>query len=70
VVPGSPRDRLLVPAQSHETLMLLEWTPDGWHEIAKVKLPGTLASSLRPAAENRWQFILENGQGCELRINQ
>lgn len=70
VVPGSPRDRLLVPDQSRETMMLLEWTPDGWHDIATVKLPEALASSLRPVAENRWQFLIENGQGCELRIIQ
>ncbi len=68
VVSARPRDRLLVPNQSRQVLMLLEWTRDGWHEISRIALPGAVASSLRPVSDGAWQCWLENGGYYEVRI--
>jgi hypothetical protein len=61
VIPATPRDRLLVPNQARRALMLLEWTPDGWHEITRAQLPGQLRSSLIPVEDSRWRLRLEDG---------
>jgi len=67
VVPGSPRDRLLVPNQSHRRLMLLEWD-NKWHMMASIELPDTLISSLIAVKENHWQFKLKNGKSYTLQL--
>lgn len=67
VVPGSPRDRLLVPNQSHRRLMLLEWD-NKWHMVAGIELPDTLTSSLIATKTNHWQFKLGNGDAYTLEL--
>ena len=66
VVLSSPRDQILVPNQSRQVLMLLEWTPGGWKEINRMVLPGVLDSSLIPSREDRWIIRVENGQYYEI----
>lgn len=68
VISAAPRDRLLVPNQARRTLMILEWSPDGWHEMTRAELPGTLASSLIPVEDGRWRFRLENGKSYEIQM--
>lgn len=68
VIPTIPRDRLLVPNQARRTLMIVEWSNDGWHEITRADLPGTLASSLIPVGAGRWRFRLENGKSYEIQM--
>lgn len=68
VVSTTPRDRLLVPNQAHQALMLLEWTPDGWHEHTRVALPAALASSLIPLESGRWRVRLDTGNYYEIHL--
>jgi len=68
VVPAAPRDRLLVPDQSHQALILLEWTPAGWIKHARVSLPATLASSLSPVGRHVWRFDLHNGDSYTIAV--
>lgn len=70
VVAAVPRDRLLVPNQARRVIMLMEWSPDGWREMTRVQLPGTLGSSLVPMGEGRWRFRLENGRFYEIQIEK
>ena len=69
VVSADPRDQLMVPDQRRQTLMLLEWTPDGWNQIARTELPGQLNSSLKPTGEKKWRFQLKDGRHFEVRID-
>ncbi|HEY5634595.1 MAG TPA: VCBS repeat-containing protein [Burkholderiaceae bacterium] len=66
VVKRSPRDRLLMPDATMRALRLLEWTPGGVVEIARVALPSRPEGSLVPAGENRWRLRLEGGETIEL----
>jgi hypothetical protein len=68
VVPSRPRDRLLVPDQTHTTLMLLEWAADGWRVEAQVQLPRRLVSSLEPAGADAWRLRLEDDSVFEVVI--
>ena len=68
IVSASPRDQLLVPDQARRAIMLLEWTPDGWQEITRVELSGSLGSALMPLQADRWQFRLENGNCYEIQL--
>ena len=68
VVAGQQRDRLLVPDQLRSTLLLLEFSPEGWLETSRVSLPGTLGSALYPVAPDRWQFSLEDGRHFSVRL--
>lgn len=70
VIPAVPRDRVLVPNQTRRALVLLEWTPDGWYEMTRAELPGTLGSSLIPLTANRWRFRLENGKYNEIQLDE
>jgi VCBS repeat protein len=67
VVPAVPRDLLLVPDQSHQILILLEWTPRGLKEVSRVNLPSSLVSSLRQHKAHHWTFRLENGFYYEIQ---
>lgn len=69
VVSASPRDRLLVPDQSHRALLLLEWSPDQWRILARKKLPDNLASSLLPTGERRWIVRLTGGSFYEIVVS-
>lgn len=66
VVKRSPRDRLLVPDATMRALRLLEWTPDGVAEIARVALPSRPEGSLAPAGENRWRLRVGGGETLEV----
>ncbi|MBI9087337.1 MAG: VCBS repeat-containing protein [Desulfobacterales bacterium] len=68
VVSARPRDRLLVPNQARRAMMLLEWSPDGWQEIARVALPGNLGFSLVPLDAGRWRFRSESGKYFEIQL--
>ncbi len=70
VVPAAPRDRLLLPDQSRQVLMLLEWQSDGWCNITQVRLPVALASSLQPVGADRWQLRLEDGRAYDLWLRR
>lgn len=70
VVSAEPRDRILLPDESHQVLMLLEWADTEWREISRVDLPAALKTSLRPVGEDRWQFQLHNGNDYEIRVDQ
>jgi hypothetical protein len=61
---------MLVPNQTRQAMMLLEWSPDGWHEITRAQLPGPLASSLIPVKDSRWRFRLENGRSYEIQMDE
>ena len=61
VVIASPRDFLLVPDQSRQRLLLLEWKATGWHIHDHLDLSNKLTSSLLPIGENHWQFEDEMG---------
>jgi hypothetical protein len=68
VVPNADRDRMLLPDQSHESLLLLEWTPDGIRELARQALPAPIVTSLQPTGANRWRFQLDDGRHLEVRV--
>jgi len=68
VVSARPRDRLLLPDQKHRTILLLEWTPEGWNEITRIDLPAALESSLFPIQPDRWRLRLANGQSFEMQL--
>ena len=70
VIFSRPRDLILAPNQSREALMLLEWTPAGWNELARATLPDPLESSLTPAGLDLWRFRLENGAHYEIQIER
>ncbi len=70
VVSAQPRDRLLVPNQTRSALLLLEFTPEGWHEITRSELSGVLGSSLAFLGKDRWGFRLENGKYFEINLSQ
>ena len=69
VISASPRDRFLVPNRNRRALMVLEWTENGWHESARVTLPGSLTSTLEPIKTNRWRFQVNNGDYYEVQLN-
>lgn len=62
VIFSQPRDRLLVPNQEKNILMLLEWSPKGWKKHAEVRLPSNLVSSLKPMKSGVWSFKLASGE--------
>ncbi len=66
VVKRRPRDRLLLPDQSHRRLLLLEWGPSGLAEVARLELPGRLDGELVGTGENRWKLRVENAGAFEL----
>ena len=68
VVPGWPRDRLLLPNQTHSELLLIEWTQSELRESARVKLPARLSSSVIPAGDNTWLLQLRDNRFMELKI--
>ncbi|MBI2311581.1 MAG: VCBS repeat-containing protein [Betaproteobacteria bacterium] len=68
VVPGKPRDRILIPDQKRTALVLLEWRGDGLVVEQRVALPGSLSSSLVPVGEGRWRARLENGRWIEISV--
>lgn len=68
VVSAHPRDWLLVPDQTLSTMLLLEWTPDGWQIKSRVALTARIASSLVPSGDNRWRLRLDNGKHIEIDL--
>ena len=70
VIAAVPRDRLLVPNQARRAMMILAWSPDGWHEMTRTELPGILGSSLIPLRDGRWRFRLENGKSYEIQMEK
>jgi hypothetical protein len=68
VVRHAGRDRFLLPNQSHQSLLLLEWTPDGIRELARVALPAAILTSLQPAGEGRWRFRTNDQRHLEVRL--
>ncbi len=68
VVHATPRDLILIPEQSLDALLLLEWAPEGWRVRARVALPDRIASSLHPLAEVHWLFTLADGRSLELEL--
>jgi len=70
VVDSNRKDRLILPNQSHNVLMLLEWTHEGMKQIAKVELSGRIRSSLMPVNGHTWRFQLDNGDYYELYLKE
>ena len=70
VVANRPRDQLLVPTQTRKAMMLLEWSPDGLQVVARVELPGRLASSLTPTDDGKWRFHVEDGRHFAVQIHR
>jgi len=68
VVRGADRDRMLLPNQSHESLLLLEWTPSGINELARQTLPAPIVTSLQPTGVNRWRFQIDGGRHLEVEV--
>ena len=68
VVAGKPRDRLLAPDLRQRTLLLLEWTPEGWERIRATPLPGRIVCSLEPGGDNRWRFCIDDGRHFEIHV--
>ena len=69
-VVGNPdRDRLLLPDQSHGTLLLLEWTPNGIETLARQALPARIVSSLQASGPNRWRFQISDGRHLEVHVH-
>ena len=68
VVAAQPRQRLLAPDQRQRTLLLLEWTLDGWERIQAIPLPGRIVSSLVPSGDGRWRFGIDDGRHFEIRV--
>lgn len=68
VVAAQPRHRLLVPDQRQRTLLLLEWSPEGWERLQAIPLPGRIVSSLVPAGDGRWRIGIDGGRHFEIRI--
>ena len=69
VISATPRDQLLLPDQARRHLLLLEWTPQGWHKHSQVQLPGVLESSLVPVGLQQWRFRLNTGIYYEIQVN-
>ena len=69
IVRNAERDRLLLPNQSHQSLLLLEWTPGGIRELARQALPASIATSLQPTGDNRWRFQTNDGRHLEVRVH-
>jgi hypothetical protein len=69
IVPYSDRDRFLLPDQSHRSLLLLEWTPDGIRELARVALPSAIQTSLELSGNDRWRFRTRDGRFLEVRLH-
>lgn len=69
VVPDTDRDRVLLPDQSHTTLLLLEWTPGGIMERTRKALSARVATSLVPTGRNRWRFRTDDGRHLEVRVH-
>jgi len=70
VVESNPKDLLILPNQSHNVLMLLEWTQTGIKQIAKVELYGRLRSSLLLVKRHHWRFQLDNDDFYELSLKE
>ena len=68
VVDNGAKDLILLPEQSWQALLLLEWESDRLRIRAKAALPSRLASSLVPAGKDRWTVQLENGRPYEIRL--
>jgi hypothetical protein len=69
VVANADRDRLLLPNQSHDALLLLEWTPAGIKELARQALPAPILTSLQSTGANRWRFQTADGRHLEVRVH-
>lgn len=69
VVPYPDRDRFLLPDQSHGSLLLLEWTPDGIRELARATLPSAIETSLELRGNDRWRFRSRDGRHWEVRVH-
>ncbi len=68
VVYNADRDRVLLPNQSHESLLLLVWTPSGIEELARQALPAPIVTSLQPTGVNRWRFQIDGGRHLEVHV--
>lgn len=70
VVRTEHRDRVLLPDQSHATLLLLEWSPQGIREIARKALPTPIVTSLHATGTNRWRFRTADGRHLEVHVKE
>ena len=70
VIHRSSRDLILAPDQSKRVMKLLEWRAGSIHEIAKVRLPGRVTSSLIRIKRNSWNLSLDNGYFYEILVKK
>ena len=70
VVPNRPRDWILLPDQAQRALLLLEWSNEGWRELARVQLPARLDSALLPLNQHRWRFRVEGGKSFMIKLTR
>lgn len=68
VVHNADRDRVLLPDQFHNSLLLLEWTPRGIRQLARQVLPAAIVTSLQPTGSNRWRFQIADGRHLEVQV--
>ena len=64
------RDGLLLPDQSRRMLLLLQWSAGALRELARVKLPAPVVSSLVAVDDSGWQFAVADGRRLQLRLEQ
>lgn len=68
VVRNTDRDRMLLPDQSHRSLLLLEWTSTGIRQLDRQALPARIVTSLQPTGNNRWRFQIDDGRHLEVQV--
>lgn len=59
---------IIVPEQSHQSLVLLAWAGTGLTVVSRVELPSRIHSALRQTRENQWVFTLVNGSTYQLTL--
>jgi hypothetical protein len=68
VVDFPDQNGLILPEQSHNSLVLLAWTATGIKVVSRVELPSRLNSSMRQTGFNQWVFTLLNGASYQLNL--
>ena len=70
VIPTKDRDQFLLPNQSHNELLLLEYTAKGWQQHTKLKLPERMTSELTPSGTNTWRVQINNQRYYEIKLSK
>lgn len=68
VIPAQFRDRILIPNQSRQVLMMLEYIDKQFQILARKRLPGALQSSLVSIGKEHWRFQIHDGRYFEIKL--